>query len=282
MLAKCYSGCCSMLKKCGVPPSLLPGLKGKPTIAIIPGAWQDSNAYNPLRDAFSSVGYQSVCLSPPSTTLPHGNTDLAADVTFVREKVLLPLINEGKDVIVLMHSFGGVYGGAATRGLSKAQREREAKKGGVVALVYMAAVCVPSGMSTLERMGVGEELLPWVELDKSTGLLRIPDPIPQMFHNLPAKEASKWAAGMKSQAIKPMQSTVEYAPFEDSAYKGKVAYLMCTDDQTFHLPSQKKFLSGANIETTDEMSTSHMPWLEKPQETVQKVLALAGKCAAGN
>jgi hypothetical protein len=83
----------------------------------------------------------------------------------VREKVLLPLINEGKDAIVLMHSFGGVYGGAAARGLSKAQLEREAKKGGVVALVYMAAACVPSGMSTLERMGVGEELLPWVELD---------------------------------------------------------------------------------------------------------------------
>jgi hypothetical protein len=103
-----------------------------------------------------------------------------------------------------------------------------------------------------------------------------------MFHNLPAKEARKWAAGMKPQAIKPMQSTVEYAPFEDSAYKGKVAYLMCTDDQTFHLPSQKKFLSGANIEMTDEIATSHMPWLEKPQETVQKVLALAGRCAGGN
>jgi hypothetical protein len=154
-----------MLNKCGVPPSLLPGLKVKPSIAIIAGAWQNSNAYNPLRDAFSSVGYQSVCLSPPSTTLPHGNTDLAADVTFVREKVLLPLINEGMDVVVLMHSFGGVYGGAAAKGLSKAQREREGKKGGVVALVYMAAACIPSGMSTLERMGVGEELLPWVELD---------------------------------------------------------------------------------------------------------------------
>ena len=98
-----------------------------------------------------------------------------------------------------------------------------------------------------------------------------------MFHNLPADEAARWARGMRHQAIKPMQSTVEYAPFEDSAYKGNLAYLMCTDDHTFHLPSQKKFLEGAGIEITDEMPTSHMPFLEKPEKTAEKVLGLVEK-----
>jgi pimeloyl-ACP methyl ester carboxylesterase len=156
-----------MLNKCGVPASLLSGLKTKPTIAIIAGAWQNPDVYTSLRETFTSMGYPSVCLSPPSTTLPHGDTDLAADVAFVRDKVLLPSINEGKDVVLLMHSFGGVYGGSAAKGLSKTEREKEGKKGGIVALVYMAAAAVPSGMTTLERMGVGEELLPWVKLDVS-------------------------------------------------------------------------------------------------------------------
>lgn len=112
---------------------------------------------------------------------------------------------------------------------------------------------------------------------KSTGLLTIPDPIPQMFHNLPADEAASWARGMRHQAIKPMQSTVNYAPFEDPAYSGHLAYLLCTDDHTFHLPSQKKFQQGAGIEITDELQTSHMPFLEMPETAAEKVLGLVGK-----
>jgi hypothetical protein len=100
-----------------------------------------------------------------------------------------------------------------------------------------------------------------------------------MYHSLPAKEAGKWAAGMKHQAMKPMQSKVEYAPFEDPIYKGKLAYLMCTNDQTFHLPSQKKFLTSAGIEITDEIATSHMPFLEMPQKTADKVLCLVARTA---
>lgn len=83
----------------------------------------------------------------------------------MRDEMILPLLAEGKEVVLLMHSFGGVYGGASVEGLSKAERSSVGEKGGVVALCYMAAAIVPSGMSTLERMGVGEELLPWVELD---------------------------------------------------------------------------------------------------------------------
>lgn len=137
----------------------------KPTIVVVPGAWQNTECYESLRGAFSSLGYDSICRSPPSTTLPHGDTDLAADVAFMRDSVLQPLLAEGKNVVLLMHSFGGVYGGASVRGLSRTERAAQGLKGGVVALVYMAAACVPSGMTTLERMGVGEDLLPWVSLD---------------------------------------------------------------------------------------------------------------------
>ena len=100
-----------------------------------------------------------------------------------------------------------------------------------------------------------------------------------MFHSLPANEATKWARGMKHQAIKPMQNNVDYAPFEDSSFKGHLAYLMCTGDQTFHLASQKKFLQGAGIEVTDELPTGHMPFLEMPKKTAQKVLGLVERVA---
>ena len=173
IFSKCYRLCNTCLNTCSQLLHLSPEQQKKknvsntmkPTIVIVPGAWQNIECYESLRDTFASLGYDSICRSPPSTTLTHGDTDLAADVTFMRNSVLQPLLAEGKDVVLLMHSFGGVYGGASVRGLSRTERAAQGLKGGVVALVYMAAACVPSGMTTLERMGVGEDLLPWVSLD---------------------------------------------------------------------------------------------------------------------
>ncbi|KAJ6093084.1 hypothetical protein N7486_008373 [Penicillium sp. IBT 16267x] len=248
-----------------------------PTIALVAGAWQNHESYEPLRQALSNLGYESVCRSPPSTSLPHGDTDLAADSAFIHDEVLRPLVEEGKEVIVVMHSFAGVYGGGAVKGLSKTERSQSGHGGGVIALVYVAAACIPTGVTALQAMGIGEELLPWVVLDKSTGLLSIPDPVPLMFHNLPTEAAERWATKMKKQAIKPMQSVVTYAPFEDEWYKGHLAYLKCSQDETIHPPGQLKFLTVAGIEVTDEMATSHMPWLEAADETAEKILGLVEK-----
>jgi hypothetical protein len=112
-------------------------------------------------------GYESVCQSPPSTCLPHGDTDLDADIAFVHNSILKPLVDSGKEVIVVLHSFAGVYGGAAVKGPSKAERSSAALSGGIIALVYIAAACVPSGTSTLKLMGIGEDLPAWVSLDVS-------------------------------------------------------------------------------------------------------------------
>ncbi|KAJ5113758.1 hypothetical protein N7456_002292 [Penicillium angulare] len=248
-----------------------------PTIAIIIGAWQNTENYEPLRQVLSSRGYDTVCRSPPSTSSDHGDTDLAADSAFVHEEILRPLVEDGKEVIVVVHSFGGVYGGGALKGLSRSERAQSGNAGGIVAVVYLAAACIPSGVTTLQAMGIGEELLPWVELDKSTGLLSVPDPIPLLFHNLPPEVAHHWAAKMKHQAIKPMQSVVTYAPFEDEMYKGHLAYLKCLQDEMIHLPGQLKFLSLAGIEVTDEMDASHMPWLDNSDETAMKLLRLVEK-----
>jgi hypothetical protein len=134
-----------------------------PTVAIIAGAWQNPDNYAPLRDAFTKLGYDSVCQAPPSTR--HGDTDLKADIKFVRDEVLLPLVNSGKEVVVVLHSFAGVYGGGALKDLSKTQCAQMGKAGGITAVVYIAGPCVPSGMSTLQLLGIGDDLVPWVTLD---------------------------------------------------------------------------------------------------------------------
>ncbi|KAK2612528.1 hypothetical protein QQS21_001466 [Conoideocrella luteorostrata] len=249
----------------------------RPTIALITGAWQHPDVYEPLRRALAKKGYESVCQSPPSTCLPHGDTDLNADIAFVHNTILKPLVDSGKEVITVMHSFGGVYGGGAVKGLSKTEVSSAGRRGGIIALVYVSTACIPTGTTLLKTLGVGDDLLPWVSLDKSTGLLTIPEPIPVFFNRLPTEEAKYWAGRVKHQALKPMQSIVPYAPFEDDYYKDHLAYLQCTNDETIHPPAQKKFFDVAGGQVTDELPTSHFPWLEMPDETAEKVLNLAQK-----
>lgn len=77
---------------------------------------------------------------------------------------MLPLIEDGKDIVVLMHSYGGMYGSQAVQGLSKKEREQAGKKGGVIALIYVSAVTPVKGKTTLDMMGTdAKNLPPWVD-----------------------------------------------------------------------------------------------------------------------
>lgn len=249
-----------------------------PTFVIAPGAWQSAEAFHPLQVALKARSYPSVSKSPPSVTCTDGrNADLDNDVEFVRNELLLPLIEEGKDIILVMHSFGGVYGGGAVKGLSKDERQRSGKTGGVLALIFVSAACVPVGMSLLETMGVGDELLPWVTLDEDTGKLTIPEPIPLMFHDLPPQEADRWAKTLKTHAIKSMKSKVTYAAFSDPVYEGKLAYLLCENDQTVPLHGQKKYMQLAGITLSASLPTSHMPFLDDTEKTADTLIELFWK-----
>lgn len=55
-----------------------------------------------------------------------------------------------------MNSYGGFPGTEATKGLSKGEREKGGKEGGVVALVYLASFIPPVGTSL--RGSIGENL----------------------------------------------------------------------------------------------------------------------------
>ncbi|KAL4860652.1 hypothetical protein BDV12DRAFT_204826 [Aspergillus spectabilis] len=108
-------------------------------------------------------------------------------------------------------------------------------------------------------------------------IITFTDPVSLLFHKLPPNEAQSWAAKMKRQAIKPLQGIVPYAPFEDDFYKGHLAYLRCAEDECVHPPGQAKFIAVAGIQETDELPTSHMPWLEIADTTAERILGLVAK-----
>lgn len=52
-----------------------------------------------------------------------------------------------------MHSYGGCPGGAAAKGLSKHERTSTGRTGGVIGLVFIAAVLTDEGDSLISQFG---------------------------------------------------------------------------------------------------------------------------------
>lgn len=87
------------------------------------------------------------------------------DINSLRENVILPLIEQqGKDVVILAHSYGGVVAGGAAKGLDKPTRGSQGHTTGVVGLIYVAGNITLEDESLFEA--VGGAYPPFIKLDK--------------------------------------------------------------------------------------------------------------------
>lgn len=128
-------------------------MTSKPTVVIVPGAWQLGNAYVPFVDLLKQTGFDAQYVAMPSTggtQLPL--TGLPGDILAVRA-VVQELVDAGKEVVLLTHSAGGVSGSGAVKGLDVKTRKETGLSGGVIRIIYMAAFVVPKGSSLLVMLG---------------------------------------------------------------------------------------------------------------------------------
>ena len=99
-----------------------------------------------------SKGYSIRGLHLPTVGVSAGKPQAGApptmydDASFVAKEVQV-LVGEGKNVILICHSYGGTPTSQSTKGLSRAERQAEGKEGGIVRLAYMTAVVPALGAS---------------------------------------------------------------------------------------------------------------------------------------
>jgi pimeloyl-ACP methyl ester carboxylesterase len=73
------------------------------------------------------------------------------------------LADEGRDLVVVGHSYGGVVTSCAVEGLSKDARSKEGKTGGVIKVIYISAFALDKGQSMLGMLG--GNYLPWMKIE---------------------------------------------------------------------------------------------------------------------
>ena len=122
----------------------------KPTIVIVPNAWHQQDSYEPFIHTLERAGYPWRCISLPSFNPSHPKFPQSSNCKWDTEEIgfdtmLDNMRGGGRDIVLLMHSYGSMPGLAASRGNSKTQRVREGKMGGVIGLVCVSGIVVPEG-----------------------------------------------------------------------------------------------------------------------------------------
>lgn len=132
----------------------------KPTILLVPGAWHQPGLYQPLVKELERLSY--TCLTVATATVgkdSHGKT-WADDVVAIMA-VAQPLFDEGKEVIIIGHSYGGLPTVAATKDQTTVDRASRGEIGGFKQLILLAAYVIPERGSDLRSLG--EKYPDWTE-----------------------------------------------------------------------------------------------------------------------
>jgi hypothetical protein len=137
----------------------------RPTIVIVPGAWQLPAGFDLLLEQLRASGTRTEIV--PLLSVGGAETPLKGlsdDVTAVR-KTVETLANEGQEIVLLCHSYGGVVGSCAVEGLDIVSRGKEGKEGGVLLIVYCTAFVLPKGKSLFDMLGGSPQ--PWMKIEVS-------------------------------------------------------------------------------------------------------------------
>lgn len=287
-----------------------------PTFVFVHGAWHLPNYFDGVRGQLKALGLESEAVRLPSVGVPetHGaktQPGLDADAAAVRH-VLHRLLADGKQVVLCVHSYGGLVGAQAlgaspdangagvlpAEKLGFKHRAAAGLPGGVIMLAYVTAFVAPAGQcvwSLLQEawpsyfeVGVGSSLPP----HRSTALTRgcfdpsliktvmhqddvitVNEAVHYLYHDLPPAVAEEAVQQLQTQSKKVTYDKITYEPWNDGV---ECAYFFCDQDRCL-APEAQEISAGlmpADI-LTYRSNSAHTPFLACPEKVTEFLIKAA-------
>lgn len=120
----------------------------KPAILLLCGGWHTPESYAKLIKALEAAGHDVHCPRHPSTKQERPPTASLAEDTVSMRAYVTKLVDEGRRVVAIAHSYGGQIASNSLYGLGLDARKEKGLPGGVSDIVYMAAFALPEGTSS--------------------------------------------------------------------------------------------------------------------------------------
>ncbi|KAL2070663.1 hypothetical protein VTL71DRAFT_13689 [Oculimacula yallundae] len=239
---------------------------------IVPGSFTPPTLYTKIISLLQAQNYlASVIPLQSASERPQGPATFEEDASAIHS-ALLALVEEGKDVVLVMHSYGGYPGTEASKGLSKKEREKEGKEGGIVRLVYMAAFIPAVGGSIVG--GLGENVPDSIKLAGDYMTLPFSDYV-KIFNDLPDAEGKYWMSQMLNHSTISFSGVLTYPGYK--YIPG--TYLLTGNDKIVPVEAQRQMIEfarseGANVDVV-ETEAGHCPVLSIPEKTVEILIEAA-------
>ncbi|KAH7124689.1 Alpha/beta hydrolase fold-1 [Dactylonectria macrodidyma] len=183
-----------------------------------------------------AVTYPSVGAEPPTKGIPD---DAAA-----LRNVLEALADQGKQIVLVVHSYGGLVGANAVRGLGYEQRQKEGKAGGIITFLYLTAFVTPGSYVFADTP---EEIL---------------------YHDVPSDLQKEAVAAVKHECVRAWTDEVDYQPWHDI----HCLYFVCEEDRAVPVAVQEQMAQILGPDSIIFWSrSSHSPFLSAVQDVVDGV-----------
>jgi hypothetical protein len=277
----------------------------KPSILFIPGSYTLLSVFQPLFDAISKEGYEIIGIHLPTVGSSSrqgrdGPAPSMYDDAAVIAQEAENLADQGKDVILMGHSYAGVPMSQSVKSLGKEQRKAQSKPGGIVRLAYIACLVPAIGNSAESLLSrFPSQKRPLVSIDvsflmithspssmadmnlKQNGWMLIEDPVATaglVCQELTSKEAETIVRGLAKHSAQSFGNELTYAGYKDVP----VSYLLCEEDLAGPPDFQRNMIamieevSGQKVDVTN-IKAGHFPNLTAEEETIDWVLNVAEK-----
>ncbi|KAJ5091386.1 alpha/beta-hydrolase [Penicillium alfredii] len=234
----------------------------KPIILFIPGAWHQGGIFEPVANILRAQGYQAEPITLPSVG-GLTSTNAYDDAEHICKTHLNDLVAQGKEVILVMHSYGGIPGTESVKGLARKDIAAQGEK-------------VESSASYINRRSWSP--LAQVSSHFSQGDKMYPkDPREKFYNDLDDETASKYLAAIVHHAPETMRTPLTYEAYCDVPTN----YILCTRDAGFPLFAQQKIaaIPGEGVVRTYSVDAGHFAMLSQPQAVADVIHDVATRIA---
>ncbi|KAF2158581.1 hypothetical protein M409DRAFT_71563 [Zasmidium cellare ATCC 36951] len=234
-----------------------------PSLVFIAGSWHQGKCYERITQPLETR-HQIRCTTVTLTsTLGDPESSFEDDVDAARSAITLET-SRSRDVVVIAHSFGGMVGNSAIKGLSRsksAKSNENITSGAVIGLVLIASGFTLTGLSFMDPM-FGIPPPSW-KVNKETGFADLVTPPRELFyHDLSAEDADYWFRSGEH----------AYAGWQDVP----TWYIGTTEDRGMPVVVQRmqvgmaRAMGGQVVHR--ELQSSHSPFLSMPDKCVAIIL----------
>ena len=247
-------------------------MSSKPVIVLVPGAWHGPEGFHLVTEKLQAAGYEVEGVNLASVGAATPLEDFRPDVDAIQQ-VLKSVTDEGKDALLVVHSYGGMVGSEAVQGFAKSDRAKQGKKGGVSHMYFCCAFAMPEGVSLMNALH--DQPLPWFQLNDAQDTVTPKTPVDTFYNDV--KEPEKYVKMLKTHSYRTFASKATYAGWKHVP----CTYLLCEKDNAIPIDAQKGMVEAAREAGADmkaeTVNASHSPFMSIPEEMALSIRRAAGE-----